>query len=40
VEVVDPETLPFLKVEGTPAGFEPLAFLEIEKTLGMFIQRH
>jgi hypothetical protein len=28
VEVVDPEILPLLKVEGTPAGFGPLAFLE------------
>jgi hypothetical protein len=28
VKVVDQEILPFLKVEGTPAGLEPLAFLE------------
>jgi hypothetical protein len=30
VEVVDQEILPFMKVEGTPAGLELLAFLETD----------
>jgi hypothetical protein len=39
VEVVDLEILLLLKVEGTPAGFWPLAFVETTNTLGTFIEK-
>ena len=39
VGVVDPEILSLLKVEGTPAGFGPLAFLETTNGLAAFIEK-